>query len=223
MDQSLYGDAFGEPEADLPSDPPPHAAPARRHHEDPLIAAERLIADSSSELTDEQSWDTYAQIDEQRQQARSATSLMNRFLANRRVSIQVRVGVAHEEAFDVRGELVDVGDGWIRLTERGTSHIVRTSALVSVAGLASEMANVGATANSSSSPRRSWPSLLREIARESGVIPVKLLRSDGLSMAVSIARVGQDYIDIRPERGQSSQTSETLLVPTSAIVMLTFR
>lgn len=218
VDEPWIRGAFPNPDQQSET-PPPHAAPTRIRHEDPLVAAERLLADSASELTDEQSWDTYAQIDEERQQARSSISLVDRLAANLRRSIQVRVSAPTQKAFDVRGELVEVGDGWIRLGEHGTTHIVSISAIVSVAGLAMG----SATANSARAARRGWSSLLREIALESTVIPVKLLRCDGASMSVAIVSVGGDYIEIRQELGQSSPANDLVLVPTTAIVTLTSR
>jgi hypothetical protein len=222
VDEPWIRGAFPDPDQQSAT-PPPHAAPARIRHENPLSAAERLLADSASELTDEQNWDTYAQIDEERQQARGSIALLDRLAANHRRSIQVRVSVATQKAFDVRGELLEVGDGWIRLVERGTAHVVRISAIVSISGLAVGVADPGAAANPSRAARRSWSSLLREIARESTVIPVRILRCDGVSLSVAIVSIGGDYIEIRQELGPPCPVDDLLLIPTTAIVMLTSR
>jgi len=218
VDESFGSDDFRASDPEKQVAAPPHAAPARVHHEAPLAAAERLVADSASALTDEQVWDTYSQIDDERKRSTSSVSFIDRLTAGERSAVQVRVGVANHPTFDTSGELVEVGDGWIRLLDGGATHIVAIAAIISVAGLSN-----GRTTDQSGRSRRSWASLLRELAPKSSVVPIKLLQTDGASIAMAISGVGRDYLDMSPELGLPGQPKTTLTVGTRAIVMLTSR
>jgi hypothetical protein len=200
-------------------DTPPHAAPVRQRPEDPLVAAERMMADAASELTDEQSWDIYAEIDDERQRAIGSRSLIDRLVAHIGRTFEVRLSTPDRAALDVGGTLVEVGQGWIELADAGITRVVNVSAIVCVKGLTADVSQQTSTV-----PRRSWPSLLRQLSLRSNASPILLLGKDGLVVSVFIASVGSDHVDCRPELGTRVYGSQTLTtIPIPAIVMLTQR
>jgi hypothetical protein len=206
-------------EVDRVVDSPPHAPPARMRPEDPLAAAERLLADSASELTDDQNWDTFAEIDDGRQRAQGLLTLLDRLAQNVDRHIQVRVGGQGELGVDAGGRLVEVGDGWIELADQGVTRLVNVAAIISVVGLSRQM-----TGRDTVTRRRSLPSVLRQLAVSSRTMPISLLRCDGRLISAEIVRVASDHVDIRPQGGVDPTKSDfPVTVPTVAIVMVTVR
>jgi hypothetical protein len=68
-------------------------APSRARPEDLLVAAELLLADSATEFTDDQNWDTYSEIAEERQQAVGSVSLIDRLAGSTAKRLPVVVGL----------------------------------------------------------------------------------------------------------------------------------
>ncbi len=219
----LYSDEMNAwPKRDSPdvsSDQrPPHSAPARHQPESPLIAAERMLADAASELVDDQYWDTYAQIDDERQRFAGSLGLTDRLAGSLGRTITARIGLPSGETFDVTGPIEEVGHGWLEIAQDGVTHIVSLERIISIVGLDQAM-----PPGEETGVRREWRARLRGLAGASSAVPVTLLRVDGVRLAVSIAVVGRDYVDVQVLSPEGTRIGPAVSVPFEAIVAVAAR
>ncbi len=191
----------------------------RRIAEDPLDTVGRLLADQVSAQQDEQVWDSYAQIDEERDVSRAAVVFDDQLCAL--VGQQLTIRIHHEGGTELVGTLQSVGDGWLRLCEPGADYIVATTSVVAVTGR-DDLPRAAGSSGSSALGRASWASLLRELRGSSTRRPVSILTIEGALRSGRITSVGADFFTLERRSGiDGCYEGLTELIPTRAVILIT--
>lgn len=170
-----------------PQAQPPHAAPRRQLPEDPVAVVERLIADQASELTNEQRWDTYNEIDDHLSAQQAKLTLSERLAASRGREIQVWLE-SEFEGGQANGQLLDTGEGWCRLAHRSGSIVINVDAVVQWVNLAAGQVSEQKVTN------QSWSSIIRSLSSQAR--PYTIWTRSGRILSGTLQAACHDHLEI---------------------------
>lgn len=194
----------------------PNAPRSRELPQEPLDLVDRLVADQASQLLDDENAEHFAQVADELALRRGSVSFVDRL--GTALGCHVCLFIDGPDVLTqqtLRGELVEVGDGWCRI------HNNARQALVNLDAIRSVEINGGALPEPGPSKPRlaSWASVLREFESTGAVVVVH-----GRLGAPKTGRVvfaGSDHFDLRVSHTDSRSAGPVLVtIPVRSVWFL---
>jgi hypothetical protein len=180
---------------------------------------ERLFGDLEAELDAAEAAELESDIAERTRSERARLRLVDRLLGSVGRQVSVRMHGAGQRT----GEIRAVGVDWLLVrTADGADHLIRTAALLELAGLSALSATEGPEGQRAA--RLSLPALLRRLARDRTIVTITLI--DGSSRTGTIELAGADVVEFSDRRHDEpgfagpSQTFERRSVPLRAVAVI---
>lgn len=173
---------------------PPHSPTPRRTPEEPLTVLERVVADESSHVTDEETWDLYSQLEDEAAVAHTQWTLDARLAALEGGHVRFELPESgSRDVFTLSGRIREVGQGWCVVAAQNRRVIVNTSFISSVA-VTSERQRTLTPPGGGAQRLGSWASVLRNSGASGR--PLVIHRVVGSAIAGSLLCAAKDHVDI---------------------------